>query len=142
MVAFEPTYITFACHGTPTKFRIAEMAHEIYGYGLQGVELGRFVVFFAGYRPDDVLGVWKPYNDVVVTSVRRACQRMGVAFNRSEAGKFYLSAASWGQHPDVPECLPRLAKKYKLVPQSNASDDRMHVPSSLRYDLMTRRTRA
>lgn len=73
MVAFEPTYIAFDCHGTPTKFRMAEMAREIYGYGLHGVELGRFVAFFSGYRPDHVLGVRKPYRDVVVTSVRREC---------------------------------------------------------------------
>jgi 2-haloacid dehalogenase len=125
MIEFEPKYITFDCYGTLTKFRMAEMAREIYGDRLQGAELERFVAFFAGYRLDEVLGAWKPYRDVVVNSVRRACQRMGVAFNESESEKFYLAVPSWGPHPDVPEGLSRLAKKYKLVALSNASDDQI-----------------
>jgi 2-haloacid dehalogenase len=125
MIDFEPKYITFDCYGTLTKFRMADMAREIYGDRLQGAELERFVAFFAGYRLDEVLGAWKPYRDVVVNSVRRACQRMGVAFNESEAEKFYLAVPTWGPHPDVPEGLSRLAKKYKLVALSNASDDQI-----------------
>ena len=125
MIDFEPKYITFDCYGTLTKFRMADMAREIYGDRLQGAELERFVAFFAGYRLDEVLGAWKPYRDVVVNSVRRSCQRMGVAFKESEAEKFYLAVPSWGPHPDVPEGLSRLAKKYKLVALSNASDDQI-----------------
>ena len=125
MIDFEPKYITFDCYGTLTKFRMAELAREIYGDRLQGAQMERFVTFFAGYRLDEVLGAWKPYRDVVVNSVRRTCQRMGVAFNESEAEKFYLAVPTWGPHPDVPEGLSRLAKKYKLVALSNASDDQI-----------------
>jgi 2-haloacid dehalogenase len=125
MIDFEPKYITFDCYGTLTKFRMAELAREIYGDRLQGPQMERFVAFFAGYRLDEVLGAWKPYRDVVVNSVRRTCQRMGVAFNQSEAEKFYLAVPTWGPHPDVPEGLSRLAKKYKLVALSNASDDQI-----------------
>jgi 2-haloacid dehalogenase len=125
MIDFEPKYITFDCYGTLTKFRMAELAREIYGDRLQGAQMERFVAFFAGYRLDEVLGAWKPYRDVVVNSVRRACQRTGVAFNESEAEKFYLAVPTWGPHPDVPEGLSRLAKKYRLVALSNASDDQI-----------------
>ncbi|MBB5501996.1 haloacid dehalogenase type II [Paraburkholderia sp. MM5384-R2] len=125
MIDFEPKYITFDCYGTLTKFRMAELAREIYGDRLQGAQMERFVAFFAGYRLDEVLGAWKPYRDVVVNSVRRTCQRMGVAFNESEAEKFYRAVPTWGPHPDVPEGLSRLAKKYKLVALSNASDDQI-----------------
>jgi 2-haloacid dehalogenase len=125
MIDFEPKYITFDCYGTLTKFRMAELAREIYGDRLQGAQMERFVAFFAGYRLDEVLGAWKPYRDVVVNSVRRTCQRMGVAFNESEAEKFYLAVPTWGPHPDVPEGLSRLAKKYRLVALSNASDDQI-----------------
>ena len=37
----------------------------------------------------------------------------------------YDAVPTWGPHPDVPEGLSRLAKKYKLVILSNASDDQI-----------------
>lgn len=125
MIDFEPKYITFDCYGTLTKFRMGEMAREIYGNRLRGDELERFVIFFSGYRRDEVLGAWKPYRDVVVNAVRRTCKRMNVEFNETEAEQFYLAVPTWGPHPDVPEGLSRLAKKYKLVILSNASDDQI-----------------
>ncbi|CAN7620192.1 haloacid dehalogenase type II [Trinickia sp. LjRoot230] len=125
MIDFEPKYITFDCYGTLTKFRMGEMAREIYGNRLRGDELERFVTFFSGYRRDEVLGAWKPYRDVVVNAVRRTCKRMNVEFNETEAEQFYLAVPTWGPHPDVPEGLSRLAKKYKLVILSNASDDQI-----------------
>ncbi|WP_028207985.1 haloacid dehalogenase type II [Paraburkholderia nodosa] len=125
MIDFEPKYITFDCYGTLTKFRMADMARELYGDRLKGADLEKFVTFFAGYRLDEVLGAWKPYRDVVVNAVRRACKRMNVEFVESEAEKFYTAVPTWGPHPDVPEGLSRLAKKYKLVILSNASDDQI-----------------
>ena len=99
MIDFEPKYITFDCYGTLTKFRMADMAREIYGDRLQGAELEKFVAFFAGYRLDEVLGAWKPYRDVVVNALRRACQRMGVAFNESEAEKYLSGRTDLGPAP-------------------------------------------
>ena len=125
MIDFEPKYITFDCYGTLTKFRMADMAREMYADRLHGAELEQFVAFFAGYRRDEVLGAWKPYRDVIVNSVRRACERMNVEFNEAEAEKYYLAVPTWGPHPDVPEGLSRLATKYKLVILSNASNDQI-----------------
>jgi len=125
MIDFEPKYITFDCYGTLTDFRIREMTRELYGNRLQGTELERFVAFFTAYRRDEVLGAWKPFREVLVNAVRRACKRVNVEFSEAEAEKFYLAVPTWGPHPDVPEGLARLAKKYKLVILSNASDDQI-----------------
>lgn len=45
MIDFEPKYITFDCYGTLTKFRMADMARELYADRLHGAELERFVAF-------------------------------------------------------------------------------------------------
>lgn len=87
--------------------------------------MDEFAEFFRGYRLDEVLGAWKPYRDVVVNSVRRTCERTGVPFDIAAAQKIYEAVPSWGPHADVPEGLSRLAKKYKLVILSNASDDQI-----------------
>ena len=36
MIDFEPKYITFDCYGTLTKFRMADMAREMFADRLQG----------------------------------------------------------------------------------------------------------
>lgn len=125
MIDFEPKYITFDCYGTLIRFRMADMTRELYGKELDAAKLESLVKFFAGYRRDEVLGAWKPYRDVVVNAFRRACQRVGVPFDEAKAESIYLAVPTWGPHPDVPEGLSRLAKKYKLVILSNASDDQI-----------------
>lgn len=125
MIDFEPKYITFDCYGTLTRFRMADMTRELYGKELDSAKLESLVSAFAGYRLDEVLGAWKPYRDVVVNAFRRACKRVGVPFDEEKAESFYLAVPSWGPHPDVPEGLSRLAKKYKLVILSNASNDQI-----------------
>ncbi len=79
MIDFEPKYITFDCYGTFTKFRMADMAREMYKDRLQGDDLEQFVKFFSGYRRDEMLGAWKPYRDVIVNAVRRTCERTASA---------------------------------------------------------------
>lgn len=125
MIDFEPKYITFDTYGTLIRFRMAEMTRELYGKELDSEKLESLVRFFAGYRRDEVLGAWKPYRDVVVNSFRRACKRVGVPFDAAKAESIYLAVPTWGPHPDVPEGLSRLAKKYKLVTLTNAADDQI-----------------
>jgi 2-haloacid dehalogenase len=122
MIDFEPKFITFDCYGTLVNFRMADMAREIYGTRLQGDAMERFVKLFAAYRLDEVLGAWKPYSEVVANSWRRTCERTGVPFLKSDADKIYQAVPTWGPHPDVPEGLSRLAKKYKLVGLTNADN--------------------
>ncbi|MGI4860313.1 MAG: haloacid dehalogenase type II [Janthinobacterium lividum] len=125
MIEFEPKYITFDCYGTLTNFHMGAMAREIFKDQLQGADMDKFVAFFSGYRRDEVLGAWKPYRDVVVNAYERACKRMNVKFVTSEAESIYEAVPTWGPHPDVPEGLSRLAKKYKLVILSNASNSQI-----------------
>ncbi|OJD32844.1 dehalogenase [Diplodia corticola] len=126
-IDFEPKYITFDCYGTLTDFNMSRMAREVYADRLSGSELERFVKLFAGYRVDEVMGPYKPYRDVILGALARACARTAgaVAFDAAEAERFYAAIPSWGPHPDVPAGLGRLAAKYKLVILSNAADDQI-----------------
>jgi len=62
---------------------------------------------------------------VIVNAFKRACKRMNVEFDEAKAETFYTAVPTWGPHPDVPEGLARLAKKYKLVILSNASNNQI-----------------
>lgn len=126
-IDFEPKYITFDCYGTLTDFSMSRMARAVYADRLpDAAAMDRFVHLFSGYRFDEVMGPYKPYRDVILNALRRACDRTaGVSYSTAEADAFYAAIPTWGPHADVPEGLRRLARKYKLVVLSNAAEEQI-----------------
>ena len=122
MSQFRPKYISFDCYGTLTNFQMAEAARDIYGAQLTEDRMQQFIKTFAAYRLDEVLGAWKPYDDVVHNAVERSCRKAGVAFDAADARRIYDRVPSWGPHADVPAGLARVAKEIPLVILSNAMD--------------------
>jgi 2-haloacid dehalogenase len=132
MTAFRPKFITFDCYGTLTRFRMAEMAREIFKDRVPADQMEQFVKDFAAYRLDEVLGAWKPYEDVLRNAVRRSCRKWKIEYRDAEAVSFYTAVPGWGPHPDVAEPLARIAKHIPLVILSNASNDQiMHNVAKL-----------
>lgn len=125
MTQFRPKYITFDCYGTLTNFQMAEAAQKIYGAQLDVSKMARFIKNFAAYRLDEILGDWKPYNDVIHYAVERTCRKNGVAFRDEDARSIYESVPSWGPHPDVPAGLAKVANEIPLVILSNAMNEQI-----------------
>lgn len=125
MSQFRPKYITFDCYGTLTKFQMRTIARNMYSDRVSSDRMDQFNKDFGFYRFDEVLGDWKPYQDVIKNAVLRTCKRWGVEYVDSEAQVYYDEVPNWGPHPDVPEPLARVAKHYPLVILSNAADDQI-----------------
>ena len=125
MSLFKPKYITFDCYGTLIRFRMSEMARELFPDRIAAEHMEQFVKDFAAYRLDEVLGAWKPYAEVIYNSVQRTCKRWRIEFRENEAKQIYEAVPTWGPHADVPEPLARIAKHIPLVIISNASDDQI-----------------
>ena len=125
MSVIKPKYITFDCYGTLIRFRMADMAREIFPDRVPADRMERFVKDFAAYRLDEVLGAWKPYEDVIRNAVARTCKKWGVEYCDEEARRIYQAVPTWGPHPDVPEPLVKIAKHIPLVILSNASNDQI-----------------
>ena len=120
-----PKFITFDCYGTLTRFRMGELAREIYADRLPGEQMDGFVRDFGAYRMDEVLGAWKPYADVLKSAVERTCRKHGIAFTEAEGQRFYDAVPSWGPHADVPAGLARAAAEFPLVGLSNAANEQI-----------------
>src|SRR5687767_15754709 len=105
MSHFRPKYITFDCYGTLTHFQMAEAARELFGHLFDEPGMSRFIRDFAAYRLDEILGDWKPYEQVIANAVERACRRHSVAFRVEVARSIYERVPTWGPHPDVPAGL-------------------------------------
>ncbi|MFY8115625.1 MAG: haloacid dehalogenase type II, partial [Rhabdaerophilum sp.] len=121
MSSFRPKYITFDCYGTLTRFRMSEMAREMFADRIPAESMDAFIRDFATYRLDEILGPWKPYRDVLVNSVFRTAKRWGITATEAEGEAYYLAVPTWGPHPDVPAGLSKIADKIPLVILSNAS---------------------
>lgn len=126
MTIFRPKYITFDCYGTLTRFRMSDMAREFFPDRVAPENMDRFVKDFAAYRLDEVLGAWKPYQEVIRNAVQRTCRLWGIEYRDEEAVRIYEAVPTWGPHPDVPEGLAKVAKEFPLVILSNASNDQIH----------------
>jgi 2-haloacid dehalogenase len=126
MPSLRPKFITFDCYGTLTRFRMTELAREIFADRVPADRMDAFTRDFTAYRLDEVLGAWKPYAEVLANAVGRTCAKWGVRVDAAEARRFYDAVPNWGPHADVVEPLKRVARHYPLVILSNASDDQIH----------------
>ena len=74
-MTFRPKYITFDCYGTLTYYPMAQAAYDIYEGQLPPEQMHAFLKHFNDYRFDEAMGDWKPYLDVLRSSLERACRK-------------------------------------------------------------------
>jgi 2-haloacid dehalogenase len=120
-------YITFDCYGTLINFQMTTAIKDVFGprLTLESDKTDEFVRLASAFRFDEVLGDWKPYKDVICDATRRAAQFLGIDYRDSDGVQLYERIPAWGPHPDVPEGLRALARRYPLVILSNAADDQI-----------------
>ena len=121
-MSFRPKYITFDCYGTLTRFRMGDLAREMFANRIPADRMDQFIADFAAYRLDEVLGAWQPYDVVLKNAVRRLCRKWNLQYLDAEAQQYYDAVPTWGPHADVPAGLAKVAKEIPLVILSNAMD--------------------
>ncbi len=118
-----PKYISFDCYGTLINFQMADVARELYADRIAPQNMAQFTRDFSSFRLDEVMGDWKPYDQIVCNAIERTCRRWGVEYRDNEGLKFYEAVPSWNPWPEVPAALAKLATEYKLVILSNSMND-------------------
>ena len=124
-MTFRPKFISFDCYGTLTRFRMGELARDMFADRIPADRMEQFIADFSAYRFDEVLGDWQPYEGVLKNAVRRLCRKWKIQYLDHEAQKYYDAVPTWGPHEDVPAGLARVANEIPLVILSNASDDQI-----------------
>jgi len=117
-----PKYVTFDCYGTLTRFRMGDVAREMFADRIPAERMEQFLADFTAYRFDECLGDWQPYETVLKNSLRRLCRKWKLQYLDTEAQKYYDAVPTWGPHEDVPAGLAKVAKEIPLVILSNAMD--------------------
>ncbi|MBB2925743.1 haloacid dehalogenase type II [Paraburkholderia silvatlantica] len=129
MSLFQPKFITFDCYGTLINFEMAPAATALYQDRVPAGKMRAFTDAFAAYRLDEVLGAWKPYEQVVDNAIRRACRRMGVEYREGDGKAIYDQVPTWGPHPDTSAGLAKVAKEFPLVGLTNAAN--VQIPHNI-----------
>ena len=124
-MTWRPKYITFDCYGTLTRFRMKDIAQEMWADRVPAERMAQFIADFSAYRYDEVLGDWKPYETVIKNALRRTCRKWQLQYLDAEAQRYYDAVPTWGPHADVPAGLSKVAREIPLVILSNASDDQI-----------------
>ena len=129
MAIFKPKYITFDCYGTLIYFQMADAAQTLYADRVPADKMAEFTRIFSAYRLDEVLGAWKPYNEVIENAIARTCKRCNVEYREGEGRYIYEQVPTWGPHPDTTAGLAKVAKEFPLVGLTNAMD--VQIPHNI-----------
>jgi 2-haloacid dehalogenase len=126
VIEFEPKYITFDCYGTLTAFGMSALTRQLLADRVPQDKIEEFLDDFEAYRIDEVLGAYKPYDQVINDALARAAKAWGIEHRDADGRTIYEAVPTWGPHPDVPDALRALASRYPLVILSNAADEQIH----------------
>lgn len=125
-MSFRPKFITFDCYGTLTNFDMAGAARDLYSDRFDAATMDAFILDFSNLRRDEIMGAWKPYAEVVNSSLERTCKKYGIAYEQSASDEIYRRVPTWGPHADVPAGLAKVAKEFPLVILSNSMKELIH----------------
>jgi 2-haloacid dehalogenase len=125
MIEFEPKYITFDMYGTLIAFGMSALTRKLLADRIPADRMDEFIDDFRVNRIDELLGVYKPYHDVINDALRRTVVKWGAQHRDSDGRALYEAVPTWGPHPDVPDALRALASRYPLVILSNAADEQV-----------------
>ena len=118
-------YVTFDCYGTLTHFQIQSVTRQLISDRVSAGRMDAFLTDFSNYRRDEVIGPWKPYDQVLSDALERTCKLWAIEFRAEDGAAIYKAVPTWGPHPDVIEPLIEIAKTIPLVIFSNASDSQI-----------------
>ncbi len=126
---FRPKFISFDIYGTLINFDLDPTTRHLLDGRIPEAQWPAFKKQFRGYRFDEVLGNYKPYEQVLQDSFDRVCTRWGIGPTPGAGAAFSEAVRGWVAHEDVPAPLKLMGDNYKLVALSNA--DTSHLETSI-----------
>ena len=120
MVFDKPKFVTFDMNGTLIKFAINDAMREVLGERLPAEVAEEYLRICKAYRVDECTGAYKPFHQIIASSMERASRWVGLEYRPEDAQAVYEIVPTWGPYPGVTEALNRLAEAVPLVIITNS----------------------
>ncbi len=120
------THLSFDCYGTLIDWEtgILEQAlPRLASAGAKDVDPVAVLRAYVKHEAALEAGRYRPYREVLVETLSRIGNDLGVRLDRMSCAAFAAGLADWPPFPDTVDALLRLAAKYRLVILSNVDDD-------------------
>ena len=116
--------LTFDCYGTLIDWEagIEEALRSALGTDVAGLDGNRLVTLFGAHEHEAEVP-YKPYRDVLATTLRAIADELGTSVDDAQAAAFGASVADWPAFADSAAALRRLHTRYRLAVITNCDDD-------------------
>lgn len=117
--------VTFDAYATLINFELAPTTLKVLAdrLDLDGLDVDEFLDDFRVMRFQAVLEAYRPYHEVLHSSLRNAMRLHGLEYRESDGDALVEAVPTFGPWPEVPDALRSLKKKYEIAIISNTDDD-------------------
>ncbi len=116
--------VTFDAYGTLVDFNLHPATREILSdrFDLDGLNVEEFLDDFRVMRFQAVLGSYRPYGEVLRSSLEIAMRLHGLEYREPDGDALVAAVPEFGPFPEVPDALRALKQRYEIAIISNTDD--------------------
>lgn len=117
--------VTFDAYATLINFELAPTTLKVLAdrLDLDGLDVDEFLDDFRVMRFQAVLEAYRPYHEILHSSLRNAMRLHGLEYRDSDGDALVEAVPTFGPWPEVPDALRALKKKYEIAIISNTDDN-------------------
>jgi 2-haloacid dehalogenase len=117
--------VTFDAYGTLVDFQLGPTTLKVLAdrLDLDGLDVDEFLDDFRVMRFQAVLEAYRPYDEVLHSSLEKAMRLHGLEYRKSDGEALVEAVPTFGPFPEVPAALRALKSRYEIAIISNTDDD-------------------